>query len=197
MGTTSFLFLRRVQAVYHDNRMVQYAFILVWAVTSGIIVMLFPGIDAMHIPGTGYCIVYKAQHYVPITNFMPAVFDSLVFFAISYKIAFQQNQELGSELSWTRSWFSTGSLPIVTRAFLQGGQQYYLSVISTVVPYFSDADLDQQHHFWIQYTRRGIFFQPFSPAHAPLSVLRPSCCIVCVHGLSCAQTHSCGILWSR
>lgn len=126
MGTTSFLFLRRVQAAYYDNRVVQYAFVLMWAVVSGIVVMLIPGTDAHHIPGTGYCTVYKAENYVAITTFMPAIFDSLVFFAISYKIAYQHNQELKSESNWVRSWFSTKSLPVVTKAFLQGSQQFYL-----------------------------------------------------------------------
>ncbi len=129
MGVTSFLFLRRVQAVYHGNRFIQGAFSLLWAGTSGIVVMLIPGTHAKHISGTGYCIVYEAQRYVPIANFMPAVFDTLVFFAASYRIAFQNNQELGSEPGWARSWFSTKNLPVVTRAVLQGGQQYYLSVI--------------------------------------------------------------------
>ncbi len=129
MGVTSFLFLRRVQAVYHDNRFVQHAFTLMWAVTSGTVVMLIPGTHAKHIPGTSYCIVYEAQRYVPIANFMPAVFDTLVFFAVSYRMAFQNNQEVGSEPGWARSWFSTKNLPVVTRAFLQGGQQYYLSVV--------------------------------------------------------------------
>ncbi len=94
MEVTSFLFLRRVQAVYHGNRYVQCAFTLLWAGKSGIVVMLIPGTHAKHISGTGYCIVYDAQRYVPITNFMPAVFDTLVFFAVSYRIALQNNQEL-------------------------------------------------------------------------------------------------------
>lgn len=110
--------------------MVQYAFVLLWAGTSGVAVMIIPGTRGDHLPGTGYCRVHGAESYVPLAYFMPAIFDSLVFFAISYKIAFRHNQALGSESNWVRAWFSSRSLPVVSRAVLQGGQQYYLSVFS-------------------------------------------------------------------
>lgn len=129
MGSTSFLFLRRVQAIYTGNRWVQWIFTLLWIGTTGIDIMLIPGTGSKHIPGTAYCIVYKARPYIPIVNYMPAVFDTFVFFAISYKIAFQHNQVPGPEQSWTSSWFSAKTLLMLSKAILQGGQQYYLSVI--------------------------------------------------------------------
>lgn len=126
MGTTSFLFLRRVQVIYSGNRPIYWIFSALWAATSSVVVLFIPGQEASHVAGTGYCAVYLGQKYVAITSFMPAVFDTLVFFAISYKIGFQYNRVPGGESSWTSCWFSSRTLPMLSKAILQGGQQYYL-----------------------------------------------------------------------
>ncbi|KAF9449861.1 hypothetical protein P691DRAFT_518211 [Macrolepiota fuliginosa MF-IS2] len=126
MATTSLLFLRRVQALYADSHSIYWSFTLSWIGTSAVVVMLIPGTHSEYIPGTRYCIVYKVERYVAITNFMPAVFDTLVFLAISYKVAFQSHRNLGSNESWVTRFFSSKLLPVLSKAILQGGQQYYL-----------------------------------------------------------------------
>lgn len=123
MSVTSFLFLRRVQAVYTGNRIVYWISALLWFSASILDVTLFPGTHFIHIPGTQYCIVYAVAGYVSASSFMLAVFDSLVFFAISYKIAFQSMTLTGS--SWS-TFFSGKTLPALSRAILHGGQRYYL-----------------------------------------------------------------------
>lgn len=123
MSVTSFLFLRRVQAVYTGNRSAWWIFGFLWLGTSAADVILFLGIRPNHIPGTHYCILYALRHYVSATSFMPAAFDTLVFFAISYKIAFQSINYSGS--SW-HMFFSGKALPALSRAVLQGSQLYYL-----------------------------------------------------------------------
>lgn len=128
MATTAFLFLRRVQAVYADSRLIRWFFAFLWAAASGVGFALIPGSLAEHIPGTGYCSVYQVASYVPLANFMPAIFDTLVFFAVSYRLAFQAHRDAGTQKSWTTSWFSTEGLPRLQAAVIQGGQQYYLSV---------------------------------------------------------------------
>lgn len=132
MAAISFLFLRRVQAVYADNRPVQWFFVCFCVASSGVNFTLIPGSLAEHIPGTKYCLAYRVASYVPLANFMPAVFDTLVFFAVSYKLAFQVHQDAaaaGNQKSWTiSSWFSTRGLSQLQAAMIQGGQQYYLSV---------------------------------------------------------------------
>lgn len=85
--------------------------------------------------------MYQGQKYVAITSFMPAVFDTLVFFAISYRIAFQRHQVPGSGSSWASFWFSSRTLPILSKAILQGGQQYYLSVTVLSVTLLTGAEL--------------------------------------------------------
>ncbi|KAF9449867.1 hypothetical protein P691DRAFT_702467 [Macrolepiota fuliginosa MF-IS2] len=126
MATTSFLFLRRVQAVYASNRTVYWTFALLWAGSSVAAVLLVPGAESEHLQGTGYCLVYLVRSYVAIASFMPAVFDTLVFFAISYKLAFQNPRNLESNQSRVTWLFSGKTLPMLSRAILRGGQQYYL-----------------------------------------------------------------------
>ncbi|KAF9449851.1 hypothetical protein P691DRAFT_727185 [Macrolepiota fuliginosa MF-IS2] len=126
MATTSFLFLRRVQAIYAGNRLVYWTFALLWAGSSAVAILLIPGAESEHLQGTGYCLVYLVRGYVAIASFMPAAFDTLVFFAISYKLAFQNPRNLESNQSRVTWLFSSKTLPMLSRAILRGGQQYYL-----------------------------------------------------------------------
>lgn len=123
MSVTSFLFLRRVQAVYAGNHFVWWIFGFLWFGIIAADVMLFLGTHSRHIPGTYYCMLYGVKQYVSATSFIPAAFDTLVFFAISYKIAFRSINTIGSD--WSKL-FSGNTLPAFSRAVLQGGQQYYL-----------------------------------------------------------------------
>ncbi len=128
MATTSWLFLRRVHAVYADKRYVRWFFSFLWVAASGALITLSPGTSGKHIPDTNYCTVYAVKRWAPLNDFMPAIFDTLVFIAVSYRLAFQTHQELGAKTNWTAAWFSTKGLPTISRAMLQGGQQYFLSV---------------------------------------------------------------------
>lgn len=88
------------------------------------------GMSAEHIPGTEYCGTSKVELYAMITYFMPGFFDTVVFLATSYKIAYQDYQyrsdKGGNPIT---RFFSSKTLPRLSRAVLQGGQQYYLVAI--------------------------------------------------------------------
>lgn len=99
MSVTSFLFLRRVQAVYAGNHFVWWIFGFLWFGIIAADVMLFLGTHSRHIPGTYYCMLYGVKQYVSATSFIPAAFDTLVFFAISYKIAFRSINTVGADWS--------------------------------------------------------------------------------------------------
>lgn len=120
---TSFLFLRRVQAVYAGNRFVWWGFGVLWFCTSILNVTLFPGIHSHHIAGTHHCVIYAVESYVSTISFMVIVFDTLVFFAIFYKIASQSF--ILADSGWSK-FFPGKALPALSRAILQGGQRYYL-----------------------------------------------------------------------
>ncbi len=122
--SSSFLFLRRVQAVYAGNRWVSIFFFVLWLVDGGLEVVVPLGVRATHIPGTQYCIDSEPEHYVIAGGFIPVVFDTFVFLAISYKIGTTHSTR-DVKVSWS-TLVSGKALPRLSRAVLQGGQQYYL-----------------------------------------------------------------------
>lgn len=122
MATTSYLFLKRAQAVYSGNRLAHWGFALAYACSNLSNIMLLFGITAEHIQGTGYCTTYKVQLYASIAYFVPGFFDTVVFFAISYKIAYQAH----TGGNWATRLFNGEMLPLLSKAILQGGQWYYL-----------------------------------------------------------------------
>jgi hypothetical protein len=125
MGCTSFLFLRRLQAVYFQHRIIHWLFFGLWLSVTGMTVTVVTGVRADHIAGTGYCIMYEIKSYTAVSEFLPAVFDTLVFFAISWKLISEHSFGSGCT-DWKK--FFTGNLPRMSRALLRGGQQYYMCV---------------------------------------------------------------------
>ncbi|KAF9441327.1 hypothetical protein P691DRAFT_766422 [Macrolepiota fuliginosa MF-IS2] len=133
MACASFLFLRRLEAVYAENRtrIVQWAFRILWFAISVNTITVIVGVKAEHIEGTSYCVIYKVESYAAVNQFLPAVFDTLVFFAILYKITLSCGT-LDSKINWHT--IVTGkALPRLSRALLHGGQQYYCIVFGVNV----------------------------------------------------------------
>lgn len=116
MTTTSFLFLRRAQAVYTGHRLAFWIFALLFACSSTSHIVMILGMAAEHIPGTKYCGTSKVELYAMITYFMPGFFDTVVFLAISYKIAYQNYQYRSDENGNLRiaRLFSSRSLPVTS-----------------------------------------------------------------------------------
>lgn len=124
ISSSSFLFLRRVQAVYADNCWVKRAFFALWLADGGLEFTVPIGVRASHIPGTKYCIDSEPKHYVIAGGIIPVIFDTFVFLAISYKIGTSHSAQ-DARVSWS-TLVSGKALPRLSRAILQGGQQYYL-----------------------------------------------------------------------
>ncbi|KAF9440965.1 hypothetical protein P691DRAFT_800662 [Macrolepiota fuliginosa MF-IS2] len=122
ISSSSFLFLRRVQAVYADNRWVQWFFFILWLVYCGL---------EFTVPiGTRHCIDSETSHYVLAGAFSPIIFDTLVFLAISFKVGSSHTTQ---DTRVTRDTLVSGkALPRLSRAVLQGGQQYYLITAGSV-----------------------------------------------------------------
>ncbi|KAF9441136.1 hypothetical protein P691DRAFT_637392, partial [Macrolepiota fuliginosa MF-IS2] len=133
MACASFLFLRRLEAVYADSRtrIVQWVFRILWFVTSANIITGVVGVKMKHIEGTSYCVMYKVKGYVVLNQLLPVVFDTLVFLAISYKII-SSRSALDPKINW-RTIVTGKTLPRLSRALLQGGQQYYITVFTANV----------------------------------------------------------------
>ncbi|KIJ69277.1 hypothetical protein HYDPIDRAFT_80012, partial [Hydnomerulius pinastri MD-312] len=124
VASSNFLFLARIQAVFHDNKLVRYFFTLFWVTITGLLSMLFTGFHSGPIADTRHCINEGGDEYVAATMVVPLLFDSLVFLSISYKLM-AMRRPTERTLSW-RTMCSGRALPRLSRAILQGGQQYYL-----------------------------------------------------------------------
>ncbi|THU97994.1 hypothetical protein K435DRAFT_753384 [Dendrothele bispora CBS 962.96] len=128
ISSSSFLFLRRVLAVYQDSKLIRYSFMFLWVANVGVSILTPVGSRAGPLANTGYCINGGIEHYVGGATIMPLIFDSLVFLFVSYRILTTHGP---GEEEWTwSSLFSSGkALPRLSRAMLRGGQQYYLVTV--------------------------------------------------------------------
>ncbi|KAF5357210.1 hypothetical protein D9756_006856 [Leucocoprinus leucothites] len=127
MSTTSFLFLRRFHAVFSDQQKLCWLFSFLWCGTSSVTILGPIGLEAEHMEGTNFCSFYPTHDYTAIAEFLPAAFDTLVFFAISYKLVHSYAKVgFSDDTSWRT--FFTGNLPPISRALLRGCQHYYMVV---------------------------------------------------------------------
>ncbi|KAF9447365.1 hypothetical protein P691DRAFT_760851 [Macrolepiota fuliginosa MF-IS2] len=128
----SFLFLQRLRAVYARHKWIQGAFTLLWLASSGFMSTTSFGVKSERIPGTEFCVYSGVNRYIAVAGFGVFFFDTLVFAAISYKIA-SSHSTLDVGVSWDTV-VSGRALPRLSRAVLQGGQQYYLITICLSLP---------------------------------------------------------------
>lgn len=97
---------------------------MMWLAANGLMTTTIYAAELGHIPGTGYCIYTQVQQYDSAPGFMLAIFDTAVFVAISYKVAILHSDP-GTGVTWDTV-ISGRALPRLSKAVLQGGQQYYL-----------------------------------------------------------------------
>ncbi|KAI6099952.1 hypothetical protein EDD16DRAFT_493866 [Pisolithus croceorrhizus] len=124
-AAASYLFLKRVHAVYFANKVVQHTFSFLWLVSVGTSCAAFAGADhnSLEIADTKHCVRHQGWYALSIAFINPVLFDTLVYFAITYKILVTHTGG-----GW-KALCSSSALPHLSRAVLQGGQQYYLITI--------------------------------------------------------------------
>ncbi|KAI6100593.1 hypothetical protein F5141DRAFT_306650 [Pisolithus sp. B1] len=118
-AAASYLFLKRVHAVYFANKVVQHTFSFLWLVSVGTSCAAFAGADhnSLEIADTKHCIRHQGWYALSIAFINPVLFDTLVYFAITYKILVTHTGG-----GW-KALCSSSALPHLSRAVLQGGQQ--------------------------------------------------------------------------
>ncbi|KAI6016522.1 hypothetical protein EDC04DRAFT_527562 [Pisolithus marmoratus] len=125
-AAASYLFLRRVHAVYFGNKNVQYFFSLLWITGIGTSCLLL--YDAIHsyreIADTKHCVRQQDWAALHVAFAIPVVFDNLIYFAIMHKIL--STHQTGQKRGWRTFFSHPKGLPHFSRAVFQGGQQYYL-----------------------------------------------------------------------
>ncbi|KAF5363271.1 hypothetical protein D9756_001097 [Leucocoprinus leucothites] len=130
---TSFLFLRRLQAVYSAQRKAVWIFGFLWLGANGVAVLGPIAFGSRYIDG--YCNMYdlRGRGYAATARFLPALFDAVVFIAISYKVISNHVDIESNGVTW-RSFFN-GRLPPISRELLRGGQQYYMIGCAATIAY--------------------------------------------------------------
>jgi hypothetical protein len=126
---TSALFFFRVKAVYHNNTIVTTSFGLLLLSLFGISIMYpFAYKGEEHLGTTQRCIASEFARFGSIPPLITSIFDTLVFIAISLRIAsymILDNDTFGARI---KSFLQGHGLPNLSRCLLQGGQLYYLFV---------------------------------------------------------------------
>jgi hypothetical protein len=124
IGTTftSLLFLLRVRAIYHSERIVVAFFVLFWLSVLGTSVIVPLGTGGAHIGTTSNCI----NSYVGKDNITPLIlnmaFNLLVFIAISYRLI-SGNRQADSRI---KAFVKGDGSSRVSSLLIKSGQLYYL-----------------------------------------------------------------------
>ena len=149
--STSLLFLFRVKAIYNHSRIVKAFFDFLWLAIACLSILIMIGrttgmylvvqcdvcgdnYSVDRIPYTRRCTEGLAHVYTMVPIILTAVNDTLIFIAISYRMV-SLSMVSGTWSARAKSFFTGDGLHHLSKALLQSGQVYYLSVV--LVPNFS------------------------------------------------------------
>jgi hypothetical protein len=119
------LFFLRLRAIYNRNRVVVACFFVLWLGLLACTMFIPIGVIGDNVPGTNMC----EDAAVPITAFAavtaPLVHDTLVFIAISWRLAQNAHIQMNVKDGFKVALFGE-NLPSFTKGLLLDGQRYYL-----------------------------------------------------------------------
>ncbi|KAJ6529024.1 hypothetical protein DFH09DRAFT_1371092 [Mycena vulgaris] len=130
ISASAFLFLFRVRAVYGGDRLVTATFGLLWLIVVGTSMMIpFSG-SAIGLGDPYECVIVNVGTYTGAAGITLTVYDTLVFFAISYRLVsnFRHSEEL-TRGEQARAFFSGANLPAFSKAVFTDGQMYYMIMV--------------------------------------------------------------------
>ncbi|KZP29583.1 hypothetical protein FIBSPDRAFT_1038876 [Athelia psychrophila] len=133
LHSNNLLFFYRVRAVYSNSLRVTLFFGLCYMVVLVTCVFVPSTLNAIHIGPTEYCVESETKPWIAsLATICNVVNDTLVFLAISYRIAFTS---IGSadRRSALQRFFRGDGAPRVFKELLQNGQLYYLATIVTSI----------------------------------------------------------------
>lgn len=126
---TSLLFLLRIAAVFSGNRIVISFFTFAWLGVLACAISLPFSLIGSHIGPTRNCIISNVKAFSSAGMIASTIFDSFVFFAISWRLVrtpdIQNNSGLQEK---ARTFCSGGTFPSssLSMSLLRSGQVYYL-----------------------------------------------------------------------
>ncbi|KAF7777714.1 hypothetical protein Agabi119p4_3786 [Agaricus bisporus var. burnettii] len=135
MMTSSFLFLQRILAIYHDDKRVRRCFWVLWVVTSLSDIVIPVGGHQNRIPETNQNKDSDIQTWVSTSAWCLLLFDSAVIIAMSYKVFLTQacGNFAENEIFSLYKLLTGRTLPAFSRAIFRGGVQYYTITVGVVL----------------------------------------------------------------
>ena len=123
--TSSLLFFFRVRAVFGGNNYVVGFFAILWLAVLGTCITVTRSLTGINIGTTKYCLHFILKNFVSSACIVPLVNDTLIFFAISYRL--MRNTHVVYDIKTGFRTFLFGDyLPAFSRSLFQDGQMYYL-----------------------------------------------------------------------
>ncbi|KAJ7140867.1 hypothetical protein C8R44DRAFT_974593 [Mycena epipterygia] len=133
VSATAFLFFFRVRGIYDGERLATIIFGFLWlAVLGSSITIPFGAGSAVSFGDPPECIVVRVEAYIGASGIIITVHDTLVFFAISYRLVsnFSGTRQQTRAVRF-KSLFSGANLPSFSKALFTDGQMYYLITVVT------------------------------------------------------------------
>jgi len=127
---TSLLFFFRVRAVFDSNKLVIAFFAFMWLAVVGGCITVTRGVTGINIGPTDYCLNAALEPYVSAAAIIPLVNDTLVFFAISFRLMTNTHVEFNLRTG-VKTLISGAYLPAFSKTLFQDGQVYYLTTVTT------------------------------------------------------------------
>lgn len=141
---TSLLFFFRIRAIFDDDPFVVSFFGFMWfGVLAGSLTVT-QGVHGIPVTGTQYCTTGPYEDYVASATILPLVHDTLIFFAISWRLMINSHVDYTLHNRYRVMVFGD-YLPAFSKSLLQGGQAYYLSVIFLLTSKNKVADIPLQN----------------------------------------------------
>ena len=130
VGSTTFILLLRVRAMYNRNFGVTVVFTALWLSGVASAAMLPWALPSGNIGPTDYCIQLQPAPYLVTPIVAAFVNDTLVFIAITRKLMQMstdaEDEEQRGVMSHLRMFAFPKSLPLFSRVLLRDNQIYYL-----------------------------------------------------------------------
>ncbi|KZP23539.1 hypothetical protein FIBSPDRAFT_1042960 [Athelia psychrophila] len=157
IASTSFLFFLRVRAVYLRSRTITILFGALWVVTSSVRIGFSALVvrDIERVPYIPYCTNTPIK-YNTIPATMIFVYDTMIFLAISYRLA-ANAVAAGDWRSGILSVVTGKGLFSLSRSLMKGGQLYFL--VTTVFFFATLAMITSPsiHSNWPRYDLVGLY----------------------------------------
>lgn len=126
-ASTSLLFFLRIRAIFNRNKYLVAFFFFLWISVLAGGLTIVTAVTATNVGPTSYCLNASLKPYASAAPITSAVHDTLVFFAISWRLLSNSHVDVPFETQLKA--FITGEyLPSFSRALLKDGQLYYLYV---------------------------------------------------------------------